>query len=397
MTTAGSTGRGKLLKPSEVAERLGVDSGTVGRYIREKRLPAIYTAGGHHRVYEADVDAFLARVERPKDAGALVIAMINQKGGVGKTTATANLGVLMHDIGLRVLLVDLDPQGSLTWSMGHQPDGLRYTIFDAIKGEPEIPIDDLILQTGAGPDLAPNNILGTQADRALFGKVTWGTRLAHLLGEVRNRYDYMLLDCAPNLNSLTVNALHAADYALIPTQLEMLSVNGLRELLQRIEEARKEANARLRVAGVVTMMVQHANSNREVEQILHEGLNEWGIRVFQTSIKRSTQYGTVANRQAVMASMNPKGEHTQAYRRLLAELFKTVGGPGTELVQTLEGVTTTDTTSSTKSTKAGGEGPVAGGDAFADGVGGSGNPVGVGATDAPERRGISTRSFGGNR
>lgn len=331
-----STGRGKLLKPSEVAERLGVDSGTVGRYIREKRLPAIYTAGGHHRVYEMDVDAFLARVERPRDAGAIVIALINQKGGVGKTTATANLGVLLHEIGLRALVVDLDPQGSLTWSLGYQPDSVRHTIFDAIKGEPDIPMSDLVLPTEAGPDLAPNNILATQADRALFGKVTWGTRLAHLLKEVRKSYDYILLDCAPNLNSLTVNALHAADYVVIPTHLEMLSVNGLRELLQRIEEARREANARLRVAGVVSMMVQHANSNREVEQILHEGLAEWGIRVFNTVIKRSTQYGSVANRQGVMAAMNPKGEHTQAYRHLLAELLQMVGGPGVDRISMLE-------------------------------------------------------------
>ncbi len=376
-------GRGKLLKPSEVADRLGVDSGTVGRYIREKRLPAIYTAGGHHRVYEADLDAFLARAERPKDGGAIVIALINQKGGVGKTTAVANLAVLMHEIGLRVLAVDLDPQGSLTWTMGYQPDAVRPTIYDAIKGEPDIPMADVILKTEAGPDLAANNILATQADRALFGKVTWGTRLAHLLAEVRSNYDYILLDCAPNLNSLTVNALHAADYAVVPTQLEMLSVNGLRELLQRVEEARKEANARLRVAGVIAMMVQHANSNREVEQILHEGLAEWGIRVFQTVIKRSTQFGSVANRQGVMAAMNPRGEHTQAYRNLLAELLRMVGGPGVERIPALESA------SGASTAKSGGRGTAVG--------------VGAGTTGAADADvtvtviGASARSLGGNR
>src|SRR5438067_12648166 len=111
--------------------------------------------------------------------------------------------------------------------LGYQADSVRPTTLDAIKGEPDGPMADLILSTEAGPDLAPNNILATQADRALFGKVTWGTRLAQLLREVRSNYDYILLDCAPNLNSLTVNALHAADYAVIPTQLEMLSDNGL--------------------------------------------------------------------------------------------------------------------------------------------------------------------------
>lgn len=392
-------GRGKLLKPSEVADRLGVDSGTVGRYIREKRLPAIYTAGGHHRVYETDVDAFLARAERPRDAGAITIALINQKGGVGKTTAAANLAVLMHEIGLRVLTVDLDPQGSLTWSMGYQPDAVRPTIFDAIKGEPDIAMTSVILGTEAGPDLAPNNILATQADRALFGKVTWGTRLAQMLGEVRSDYDYILLDCAPNLNSLTVNALHAADYVVVPTHLEMLSVNGLRELLQRVEEARKEANARLRVAGVVAMMVQHANSNREVEQILHDGLEEWGIRVFQAVIKRSTQYGNVANRQGVMAAMNPRGEHTQAYRHLLAELLQMVGGPGVERIPMLESA------GAAAAAKSSGRGSASG---SAGAVGAAGSAVGsaagsavganatAGVTPARDSR-VAARSLGGTR
>ncbi|MDQ6694638.1 MAG: AAA family ATPase [Chloroflexota bacterium] len=388
-----NTGKGKLLKPSEVAERLGVDSGTVSRYIREKRLPAIYTAGGHHRVYEVDVDAFLARAERPRDVGAIIIAVINQKGGVGKTTATANLGVLIHEIGLRALVVDLDPQGSPTWSMGYQPDAVRHTIFDAIKGEPDIPMTDLILTTEAGPDLAPNNIMATQADRVLFGKVTWGTRLAHLLDEVRKSYDYILLDCAPNLNSLTVNALHAADYVVVPTHLEMLSVNGLRELLQRIEEARREANARLRVAGVVAMMVQHANSNREVEHILHDGLAEWGIPVFHTVIKRSTQYGSIANRQGVMAAMNPRGEHTQAYRHLLAELLQMVGGPGVERISMLENVSITTATAT--STKGNDKDTV---QSSAGGTVSDADPTGTtGKVSATVATSVSARSLGGTR
>jgi chromosome partitioning protein len=390
-----TTGRGKLLKPSEVAERLGVDTGTVSRYIRDKKLRAIYTAGGHHRVYEVDLEAFLARVERPRESGAIIVALINQKGGVGKTTATANLGVLMHEIGLRVLVVDLDPQGSLTWSMGYQPDSVRPTIYDAIKGEPDIPMPSVILSTETGPDLAPNNILATQADRALFGRVTWGTRLANLLREVRRSYDYILLDCAPNLNSLTVNALHAADYVVIPTHLEMLSVNGLRELLQRIEEARKEANGRLRVAGVVAMMVQHANSNREVEQVLHDGLAEWGIRVFSTVIKRSTQYGNVANRQGVMVSMNPRGEHTQAYRHLLAELLQMIGGPGMERVGMLENVGAASVASVASGTKSIRDG--ASSSSSANGMGAMGSsPASEGDADRGAASAVaSTRSRGG--
>src|SRR5438876_3986817 len=120
----------RLLKTSEVADRLGVDIATVGRYIREGILPATSTAGGHHRVYEADLQAFMAGGARTKDDGAIVVALANQKGGVGKTTAAANLGVLLWQMGLRVLLVDLDPQGHLTRSLGHEPDASPMTIYD---------------------------------------------------------------------------------------------------------------------------------------------------------------------------------------------------------------------------------------------------------------------------
>src|SRR6476661_6165547 len=126
---------GKLLKTAEVASRLGVDTGTVARYIREGLLPATATAGGHYRVSEADLEGFIASATRTKEDGAIIIALANQKGGVGKTTATANLGVLLWQMGLRVLLVDLDPQGHLTWSLGHNPDTLPYTIYDAMSGE----------------------------------------------------------------------------------------------------------------------------------------------------------------------------------------------------------------------------------------------------------------------
>jgi chromosome partitioning protein len=331
---SGTTSR--LLKTAEVAQRLGVDAGTVARYIREGILPATSTAGGHHRVYEADLEAFLLRAERTNDAAAVVIALVNQKGGVGKTTATANLGVVAHQIGLRVLLVDLDPQGHLTWSMRHNPDDLQHTIYEVILGDHKTSTREAILKTAFGPDLAPNNILASNADRELSSKHTWGTRLGRALDEVRANYDYILLDCGPTLNSLTINAMHAADYILIPTPLEMMSVNGLRQLLERIDEVRDESNPHLQIAGAVAMMVQQINANRAMDQALRDACGKRGIRAFNTAIKRAAQFSTASNQREVVAALDPRSPHTQAYRELLAELLTVVGGTGSDRISTLQ-------------------------------------------------------------
>lgn len=325
---------GRLLRSSEVAEKLGVDTGTVSRYIREGVIPATSTSGGHYRVYESDLDAFLAG--KSKEEGAVTIALVNQKGGVGKTTATANLAVLLSNMGLRVLAVDLDPQGHLTWSLGHNPDTLEYTIYNAMIEERGFDPSVVILKTSFGPDLAPNNILSSDSEEYLRGKPTWGTRLAKVLKKVRPQYDYILMDAGPNLGLLTINCLHAADYVLIPTQLEVLSVKGLQLLLKRVEETREE-NPSLQVAGAFGMMVQSINASRAVDESLREALSKRGIRVFTSQIKRSAQFADVANRGEVLVTANPRSEHAQAYRELLAELLRVIGGPGVNVISRLEG------------------------------------------------------------
>ncbi|MEO8286514.1 MAG: AAA family ATPase [Chloroflexota bacterium] len=320
---------GRLLRTAEVAQHLGVDTGSVARYIREGRLPAISTAGGHHRVYEADVEAFLQGRVRPNRDGTdtVVIALVNQKGGVGKTTATINLGVLLHQLGMRVLLVDLDPQGHLTWSMGHNPERLEQTLYTALIKDDEVPVSQIILKSSLGPDVAPMNIIASEAEDYLRGKPNWGSRLATALKDVRDRYDYILMDPGPNLSSLTINALYAADYILIPTELEMLSIKGLQLLLSRVDDARRHFNSRLQVAGAIAMKVQsRTNAARMMDEALREGLGRRGIHAFESAIKHSTRYSEVSINRQAMVSAHPRSEHARAYTRLLAELLQVVGG-----------------------------------------------------------------------
>ncbi|MEO8289081.1 MAG: AAA family ATPase [Chloroflexota bacterium] len=328
--------KGRLLRTSEVAERLGVHTGTVAQYIREGSLPALSTSGGHYRIYEADLQAFLAGATLDREHGAVVIGIVNQKGGVGKTTAAANLSVLLSQIGMRVLAVDLDPQGHLTWTLGHNPDALTWTIYDAMVGEQ--PVESVILKTAFGPDLAPNNIVSSEAEDYLRGKPNWGSRLANAMRDIRSNYDYIVLDPGPNLSSLTINALYAADYLLIPTELEMLSLKGLQLLLKRVDETRTDFNPRLQVAGAVAMMVQpNTNVSRLMDQSLRQALQKRNIRAFKTAIKRSTKYGEASMMRQVMAAAHPRSEHTQAYKNLLAELLKVVGGRGLDRISLLQG------------------------------------------------------------
>ncbi len=329
---------GKMLKTAEAAQKLGVDTGTVARYIREGLLPATATVGGHYRVSEADLEAFIAGSGRTKEDGAIVITFANQKGGVGKTTATANTGVLLWQMGMRVLLIDLDPQGHLTFTLGHNPETLVATIYDAMIGERDFDVSKAIVKTSFGPDLAPNNIIASNADRELSSKPTWGTRLASVIKRIRQDYDYILLDSGPSLNSLTVNALYAADYVVIPTQLEMLSVKGMQLLLERIDEARAEGNPRLQIAGAAAQMVQMTNASKAMGEALRQALGQRGIRAFNTVIKRSTLFADAANQRTVMATISPRSEQTEAYRQLLAEILKVVGGPGFDRIEMLTSI-----------------------------------------------------------
>ena len=147
------------------------------------------------------------------------------------------------------------------------------------------------------------------------------------LSTVQNHYDYILIDAGPNLSKLTVNAFMASDYVLIPTQLEMLSVRGLQQLLRSIDQARRDANRRLQIAGTVAMMAQAINADSAMGTALQQALGPRAVRVFNTVIPRSAVFKDVANARTVLAYSNPRNRYTEAYRRLLAEILAVIGGP----------------------------------------------------------------------
>jgi chromosome partitioning protein len=241
----------------------------------------------------------------------------------------------MWQLGLRVLLVDLDPQGHLSFTMGQNPDAFPRTNNVSMLNAREIPASEVIVPTTFGPDLAPINITATDADIELSRKALWGTCLKSVLAGVQRHYDYILIDSAPNLSKLTVNAFMAGDYVVIPTQLEMLSVRGLRLLLNRIEEARMEANPRLQIAGAVATMAQAINANRAMDTVLRQALGSGGIRAFSAVIKNAAEFKEAANQRSILVASNPRSPHAEAYRQLLAELLDVIGGPGQALTAQL--------------------------------------------------------------
>jgi chromosome partitioning protein len=257
----------------------------------------------------------------PREQGrnATIIAMCNQKGGVGKTTTTINLGAALVETGRKVLLLDFDPQGSLTVGLGVNAHELDQSIYQVLM-DSEIGIKDLIMSTSVeGLDLVPANIDLSAAEMRLVTEVGREQVLKRVLKPILKDYDVVLIDCQPSLGLLTVNALTAADGVLIPLACEYFALRGVALLKDTIEKVRDRTNDELQIIGLLgTMYDGRTLHGQEVLQTLVEG---WGDLVFHTVIRRTVKFSDSTVAGEPITEYAPRSPGADSYRQLAREVL----------------------------------------------------------------------------
>jgi len=244
-----------------------------------------------------------------------VISFANQKGGVAKTTTTLNLGVAFAEHGLKVLLVDLDPQGNLTMSQGLNPDSMERSIFDVLVHR--LPIQEVIHHTEV--DLAVSSIDLAGAELALSSMIGRERALEKALAEVKGAYDYVLIDTPPSLGLLTINALVASTGVIVPVQCEYLSLRGLVQLENTLSMIRENLNPVVEIEGILpTMFDSRTLHSREAVEILQEN---FGDLVFDTKIRKTVRYAEAPVKGTSVLKYDPSGNAAEAYRQLAKEVL----------------------------------------------------------------------------
>ena len=255
-----------------------------------------------------------------------VTAVVNQKGGTAKTVTTENLGVGLATEGKKVLLVDCDPQASLTISLGHpQPDDLPVTLTEMMTKTLKDDIfepNEGILHHEEGVDLMPSNLLLSGMEASLVTIMSRESVLREYLSHVKGNYDNVLLDCQPSLGMLTINALAAADNLIIPVQAQYLSAKGLEQLIGTVQKVRRNINPKLQFDGILLTMVDpRTNNAKEISDLIR---NTYGgrIKVFNTQIPHSVRAAEISAEGVSIFRHDPHGKVAEAYRNLTKEVME---------------------------------------------------------------------------
>ena len=255
-----------------------------------------------------------------------VTAVVNQKGGTGKTTTCENLGIGLAMEGKKVLLVDTDPQASLTISLGYpMPDRISPTLSDLMKkivSDQPIESGEGILHHPEGVDLVPANIELAGMEVSLVNVMSRESVLKQYLDSVKKEYDFILLDCMPSLGMLTINALAAADNVIIPVQAQYLPAKGLEQLLQTVNKVKRQINPKLRIEGILlTMVDSRTNYAKDISALIRE--NYGGkLKVYQTDIPGSVRAEEISAEGKSIFRHDPKGKVAEAYRVLTKEVLQ---------------------------------------------------------------------------
>ncbi len=250
---------------------------------------------------------------------ARVIAVCNQKGGVGKTTSTINLGAAMTEYGRRVLLVDFDPQGALSVGLGIPAHQLEQSIYNLIM-ERTTTVEDVVIPTRVeGMDLLPSNIDLSAAEVQLVTEVGREQTLGRCIAPTLDRYDFVLVDCQPSLGLLTINALACADGVVIPLECEFFSLRGVALLIDTIEKVRERLNPKLEVVGILATMYDPRTLH--AREVMSRVVEAFGDTVFDTVINRTVRFPETTVAGEPITVWAPKSAGAKAYRALAREVI----------------------------------------------------------------------------
>jgi chromosome partitioning protein len=250
---------------------------------------------------------------------ARILAMANQKGGVGKTTTTINLCAALAEYGRRVLLVDFDPQGALSVGLGVNPHNLDLSVYNLLMQDDVAPEDVLIKTDVAGLHLLPANIDLSAAEIQLVNEVAREMALARVLKSIRKEYDYVLIDCQPSLGLLAINALTVADGVLIPLECEFFSLRGVALLLDTIDKVRERLNFDLELEGILATMYDSRTTH--CRQVLQRVVEAFGDKVYQTVITKTVKFPESTVAGAPITSLDPASSGARNYRQLAREVI----------------------------------------------------------------------------